>query len=36
MLICIGLVGPPLQEVDIRLINWDEGGYKVTDKQGPR
>ena len=29
-------VGPPLQEVDIRLVNWDEGGYTVTDQQGPR
>jgi len=31
-----GRVGPPLQEVDIRLVNWDEGGYTVTDQQGPR
>lgn len=29
-------VGPPLQEVDIRLVNWEEGGYTVTDQQGPR
>ena len=28
-------VGPPLQEVDIRLVNWEEGGYTVTDQQGP-
>ena len=25
-----------LQEVDIRLVNWEEGGYTVTDQQGPR
>jgi len=31
-----GRVGPPLQEVDIRLENWEEGGYCVTDSQGPR
>jgi len=31
-----GTVGPPLQEVDIRLVNWEEGGYHVTDNQGPR
>jgi len=31
-----GRVGAPLQEVDIRLVNWDEGGYTVTDQQGPR
>jgi len=31
-----GRVGPPLQEVDIKLVNWTEGGYTVTDKQGPR
>ena len=22
--------------MDIRLVNWDEGGYTVTDQQGPR
>jgi len=31
-----GTVGPPLQEVDIRIASWEEGGYKVTDSQGPR
>jgi len=31
-----GRVGPPLQDVDIKLVNWDEGGYTVTDQQGPR
>ena len=32
----LGRVGPPLQEVDIKLLNWDEGGYTVSDHQGPR
>jgi len=31
-----GRVGAPLQDVDIRLVNWEEGGYTVTDQQGPR
>ena len=31
-----GRVGPPLQEVDIKLVNWTEGGYTVADKVGPR
>eukprot|EP00092_Neocalanus_flemingeri_P008227 GFUD01008870.1.p1 GENE.GFUD01008870.1~~GFUD01008870.1.p1 ORF type:complete len:716 (+),score=173.62 GFUD01008870.1:63-2210(+) len=31
-----GRVGAPPQDVDIRLVNWDEGGYTVTDQQGPR
>jgi len=31
-----GRVGPPLQEVDIKLVNWEEGGYTVSDHQGPR
>ena len=31
-----GRVGHPLQEVDIKLVNWTEGGYTVDDKVGPR
>ena len=31
-----GSSGPPLQGVQIRLINWEEGGYRVTDKPHPR
>jgi hypothetical protein len=23
-------------QVDVRLVNWEEGGYTVTDQQGPR
>jgi len=31
-----GSSGPPLQGVQIKLINWEEGGYRVTDKPAPR
>jgi len=31
-----GRVGPPVQGVHIRLVNWEEGNYKVTDKPFPR
>ncbi|CAB4065677.1 ACSL [Lepeophtheirus salmonis] len=31
-----GRVGPPGQGVLIRLINWEDGGYRVTDKPRPR
>jgi len=31
-----GRVGAPPQDVDLRLVNWEEGGYTVTDRQGPR
>ena len=34
--IIVGLVGPPLQDVEIRIVNWEEGGYKINDQQGPR
>jgi len=29
--ISTGGVGPPLQGVQVKLINWEEGGYRVTD-----
>ena len=29
-------VGSPNQGVQIKLINWDEGNYRVTDKPHPR
>jgi len=31
-----GRVGPPAPGINIRLENWDEGNYKVTDKPYPR
>jgi len=31
-----GKVGPPPQGVHIRLVNWEEGNYRVTDKPHPR
>jgi long-chain acyl-CoA synthetase len=32
----IGQIGAPLHGVKIKLIDWLEGGYKVTDKPNPR
>ena len=29
-------VGAPVQGAQIKLVNWEEGGYKVTDKPNPR
>lgn len=31
-----GRVGPPVQGVHVRLVDWEEGNYKVTDKPWPR
>lgn len=31
-----GASGPPLQGVKVRLVNWEEGGYRVTDTPLPR
>ena len=31
-----GHVGPPLEGVDIKIVNWEEGGYTVQDACGPR
>ena len=31
-----GLVGGPVYGVQIKLINWEEGNYRVTDKPRPR
>lgn len=31
-----GRVGPPLAGVRLKLVNWDEGNYRVTDKPLPR
>jgi len=32
----VGRVGPPVQDVHIKLVNWEEGNYKVTDQPRPR
>ncbi len=32
----VGNVGPPLNGVTLILVDWDEAGYTVTDKGGPR
>lgn len=32
----LGRCGAPSMMVDVRLINWDEGKYRVTDKPYPR
>jgi long-chain acyl-CoA synthetase len=32
----LGRCGAPSSMVDVRLINWDEGNYRVTDKPYPR
>ena len=31
-----GRVGAPLGVCDIKLVNWDEGNYRSTDKPNPR
>ena len=31
-----GRVGPPLAGVKLKLVNWEEGNYRVTDKPLPR
>lgn len=32
----VGVAGPPLNGVFIKLVDWKEGGYSVTDKPLPR
>jgi len=32
----IGLCGGPMAGMEVRLVNWDEGNYKITDKPHPR
>jgi len=31
-----GRAGAPLLDTDIKLVNWEEGNYRVTDKPAPR
>ena len=28
--------GAPLMNVDVKLVNWEEGKYRVTDQPNPR
>lgn len=32
----VGHVGSPLTSCDIRLVDWDEGGYRITNKPYPQ
>ena len=31
-----GRAGAPLMNVRIKMVNWDEGNYLITDKPHPR
>ena len=31
-----GRVGPPLQGIQVKLIDWEEGNYRVSDLPNPR
>ena len=31
-----GKVGPPMAGIEMKLVSWEEGDYKVTDKPRPR
>ena len=31
-----GRVGPPMAGVHVKLVNWEEGNYRVTDTPRPR
>ncbi|XP_050052009.2 fatty acid CoA ligase Acsl3-like [Dermacentor andersoni] len=32
----VGVAGPPLNGIQIKLVDWDEGGYYVSDRPYPR
>lgn len=32
----VGRVGPPIPHCYVKLINWEEGGYRITDTPMPR
>lgn len=32
----LGRAGAPLSSCDFRLVNWDEGGYRITNKPHPQ
>lgn len=35
-ILLVGITGGPLSCCDIKLVNWDEGNYRVTDRPYPR
>lgn len=32
----VGIVGGPMAGMEVRLVDWDEGNYRITDKPLPR
>jgi len=32
----VGRVGPPMAGVEVKLVNWEEGNYRVSDRPNPR
>ena len=30
----VGIVGGPMAGMEIRLVDWEEGNYRITDKVG--
>ena len=36
IILYLGRVGPPVQNTRVKLINWEEGNYRITDKPHPR
>lgn len=34
--LAVGVAGPPLNGIQIKLVDWDEGGYHVSDRPYPR
>ena len=31
-----GAVGKPMTGMEVKIINWEEGNYRVTDRPSPR
>ena len=32
----VGLCGGPMRGLEVRLVSWEEGGYRITDRPRPR
>ena len=28
----VGRVGPPMAGIEVKLVNWEEGNYRVSDR----